>query len=163
MSCGFRLLAAAASFTLLLPTFESARGQDQGQVTKDVIFARKTLMNSLSDEMDKIETMIDTGKINLASAKDGADLISVMLMAFPHLFPASSNQWKPNADLDPATDTFSSPEVWAKYSDFYERAKASSKAAYEASRAENEAELKREIGTLRNACNSCHALYLKTQ
>jgi cytochrome c556 len=163
MSRGFRLLVAAASFTLLLPTFEPARGQDQNQVTKDVIFARKTLMNSLSDEMDKIETMIDTGKINLASAKDSADLISVMLMAFPHMFPASSNQWKPNADLDPATDTFASPDAWSKYPDFYKRATDASKAAYEASRAENDAGLKREIGTLRNACNSCHAIYLKTQ
>ena len=30
-----------------------------------------------------------------------SDTISVMLMAFPHLFPPASNQWKPDVARDP--------------------------------------------------------------
>jgi cytochrome c556 len=142
----------------------SAPGQDQSAATaKDVIFARKTVMSSLSDAMDRIETMLESGKINLAAGNADADTISVFLMAFPHLFPPSSNQWKPNADLDPATDTFASPDVWTKYSDFYQQSASAAKAADEARQATNDAEFKAAIGKLRLGCNGCHALYLKAQ
>jgi cytochrome c556 len=141
-----------------------ASAQDQSAATaKDVIFARKTLMSSISDNMDQIETMISTGKIDLADAHEHADTISVMFMAFPHLFPPGSNQWKPNADLDPATDTFTSPDAWSKFSDFYKRAAAASKTAFDMSRADKVDELKARAKELRVACNTCHDLYLKTQ
>jgi cytochrome c556 len=140
----------------------AAQAQDQSAATiKDVIFARKTVMSTLSDAMDKIETMIESGKINVAEGQDEANTISVMLMAFPHLFPPASNQWKPNSDLDPATDTFASPDVWTNYSDFYQRTSAASKAAYDARGADNENQFKAAIVDLRASCNSCHALFLK--
>ena len=52
-------------------------------------------------------------------------------MAFPHMFPAATNQWKPNVDKDPATDTFAAPEVWTKFADFYKRSTEASKLAYD--------------------------------
>jgi cytochrome c556 len=157
MGIGFACLAAA-----MLATSFTASAQDQSAATaKDVIFARKTLMSSISDNMDQIETMIATGKIDLDDAHEHADTISVMLMAFPHLFPASSNQWKPNADLDPGTDTFASPDVWSKFSDFYQRAAAASKTAYDMSRADKVDEFKNHAKALRAACNACHELNLK--
>ena len=159
MGIGFACLAAA-----MLATSFTASAQDQSAATaKDVIFARKTLMSSISDNMDQIETMIATGKIDLDDAHEHADTISVMLMAFPHLFPASSNQWKPNADLDPGTDTFASPDAWTKFPDFYKRAADASKTAYDMSRAEKEDAFKARATELRVACNGCHAVYLKTQ
>jgi cytochrome c556 len=149
----------------LLATSFVARAQDQSAATtKDVIFARKTLMSSISDNMDQIETMVASGKkIDLDDGHEHADTISVMFMAFPHLFPPSSNQWKPNADLDPATDTFASPDAWTKFSDFYQRAAAASKIAYDMSRADKEDAFKSLAKELRAACDSCHAVYLKTQ
>jgi hypothetical protein len=45
-----------------------------------------------------------------------------MLMSFPHMFPAETNQWKPRADRDPATDTYALPDLWLNFADFYERA-----------------------------------------
>jgi cytochrome c556 len=157
MALGCAGLAAA-----MLATSFMASAQDQSAATaKDVIFARKTLMSSISDNMDQIETMIATGKIDLADAHEHADTISVMLMAFPHLFPPGSNQWKPNADLDPGTDTFASPDVWSKFSDFYQRAAAASKTAYDMSRADKVEELKSHAKALRAACNACHDLNLK--
>jgi cytochrome c556 len=159
VAIGGAWLAAA-----LLGTSFIATAQDQSAATaKDVIFARKTLMSTLSDNMDQIETMISVNKIDLDDAHEHADTISVMLMAFPHLFPPSSNQWKPNADLDPGTDTFASPDVWTKFPDFYQRANAASKTAYNMSRAEKADDLKARTAELRTACNACHAQYLKTQ
>jgi cytochrome c556 len=129
----------------------------------DTIFARKTLMNSINGSMDEIEAMLAPGaKIESAEAREHADLISVLLMAFPHLFPPSTNQWKEGADRDPAADTYASPELWRQFPDFYARANAASKIALEASRAVNRADFQARITELRAACNGCHAAYQKT-
>jgi cytochrome c556 len=114
--------------------------------------------------MDQIEMMISTGKIDVADAHEHADTMSVMLMAFPHLFPPASNQWKANnPDPDPVADTFASPDVWSKFSDFYKRATEASKTAFDISHADKADELKAQTQKLRVACNACHAAYLKMQ
>jgi cytochrome c556 len=158
-------IACAGLAATVLGTSLIAMAQDQSAATaKDVIFARKTLMSSLSDNMDQIETMIASGKkLDLDDGHEHADTISVILMAFPHLFPPSSNQWKPNADRDPATDTFASPDAWTKFPDFYKRAADASKTAYDMSRADKEDAFKARAKELRVACDGCHAVYLKTQ
>jgi cytochrome c556 len=140
-----------------------ALGQDQSAASpQDAIVARKTAMNTLSDKMDVIEAAIASGKkIDVEDGHANADVISVLLMAFPHLFPPGTNQWKPNVDRDPATDTYASPDIWTKFADFYKRATAASKAAFDASRADDEAAFKAAIAQLRAGCNACHAAYLK--
>jgi cytochrome c556 len=156
-------IACAGLAAGVLATSFVALAQDQSAATvKDVIFARKTVMDTLSDNMDQIEGMISTGKIDIADAHEHADTISVMLMAFPHLFPPGSNQWKAtNPDPDPVTDTFASPDVWSKFSDFYKRANDASKTAFDISHADKADELKVQTQKLRVACNACHAAYLK--
>jgi cytochrome c556 len=140
-----------------------ALGQDQSAaIPKDAIVARKTAMDTLSDKMDIIEAAVATGtKLNLDEGHANADVISVLLMAFPHLFPPSTNEWKPNVDRDPATDTYASPDIWTKFADFYKQASTASKAAFDASRADDEAAFKAAIGKLRAGCNACHAAYLE--
>jgi len=126
---------------------------------KDTIFARKILMGAIDMNMDEIETMLaPEGKLELADAQEHAETISTMLMTFPHMFPPTTNQWKPGADRDPATDTFASPEVWANFSDFYKRAAEASKVAWNASRAKHAADFRLLIKQLRDQCNSCHAI-----
>src|SRR5882762_6971609 len=68
-----------------------ASGQDRGEaVAKDAIFARKILMDTISTNMDELETMTASDKgVNLAEGHEHADNISIMLMAFPHLFAPS--------------------------------------------------------------------------
>lgn len=129
---------------------------------KDAIFARKILMGAINTNMDEIETMLSPGEtLNLAEGQEHADTISIMLMAFPHMFPAATNQWKDGADRDAALDTYASPQLWTNFADFYQRAAAASKVAFEVSRAKNADEFRARIGELRNACNSCHAAYQK--
>ena len=120
-------------------------------------------MDAIDSHMDAIDWMVNSGKaIDLHEVGEHADTISIMLMAFPHLFPSSSNQWRPNAKRDPARDTFASPALWASYADFYRQAAAASRIAFKASRAKREADFKTHFAALRSACDSCHAAYLKT-
>jgi cytochrome c556 len=141
----------------------AAFGQDQGAAPpKDTIFARKILMDTISSNMDEIETMTSSpATIPLSEAHEHADVISVMLQAFPHLFPPATNQWKPNVERDAGTDTFASPDVWTRYSDFYKRADTASNLALDASRAETESEFRVLAAKLRAACDGCHAAYQK--
>jgi cytochrome c556 len=154
--------AALAAWVVAVGT--AAPAQDiAAPPAKDTIFARKTLMGAIDMNMDEIETMLaPEGKLELAEAQEHAETISTMLMAFPHLFPPATNQWKAGADRDPAYDTFASPDLWTNFADFYGRAAAASKVAYDASRAKRPDTFKPLIVTLRAACNACHAAYMKT-
>jgi len=154
----------ALSVACVLAAGSLAQGQEQGAAPpKDTIFARKILMGAIDMNMDEIETMITGGgKLDLAEGREHADTISIMLMTFPHLFPPVTNQWTANADRDPATDTYASPDLWTNFADFYRRATEASKIAFEASRAKSADDFKARVAELRTACNSCHAAYQKT-
>jgi cytochrome c556 len=161
-------IAGAIGATLLtaglLGSGSMALGQDQSAATpKDVIFARKILMGSVGENMDEIDTVIETGDIDLPHVRGHADTISVALMVFPHLFPPASNQWKEGADRDPGVDTFASPDVWTRFTDFYKLAADGTKAAYAASRAQSKDDFKTAGIELRRVCDACHAQFLKKE
>jgi cytochrome c556 len=131
---------------------------------KDTIFARKIVMGEIDMNMDEIETMLaPEGKLELSDAQEHAEVISTLLMAFPHLFPPSTNQWQEGARRDPATDTFANPAIWSNFADFYKRVGEASKIAWNASRAKRPDEFRAQIRELRLRCNGCHALNLKTE
>jgi cytochrome c556 len=157
-------LALGGTLASVLALGLTASGQDQSEaIIKDAIFARKILMNTIGTNMDELETMTGSDKaINLTEGHEHADNISVLLMAFPHLFGAATNQWKPNVERDPGRDTYASPDLFTHYADFYARAASASKTAFRASRAEKESEFRNYVAELRVACDSCHGLYLKT-
>ena len=157
-SCLLFGLAAALSIAAV-PTL----AEDQPP-PKDTIFTRKVVMGEIDMNMDEIETMLaPEGKLLLSDAEEHAEVISTLLMAFPHLFPPSTNQWKEGAERDPATDTFANPAIWSNFSDFYKRASEASKIAWAASRAKKPDEFRAQIKELRLRCNACHALNLKTE
>jgi cytochrome c556 len=164
MSRGLRVPAVAAAVIGMLTAAPFALGQESGgPPPKDTTFARKILMGAIDMNMDAVETMLaPNGKLDATEAREHADTISIMLMSFPHLFPAATNQWKPGADRDPATDTFASPDVWSNFADFYQRASAASKLAQQASNAKRLDEFRSLIEQLRAACNGCHEKYMKT-
>jgi len=137
-----------------------AVSQDQPP-PKETIFARKILMDSIGRNMDELEALAASAKVDLTEGKDHADIVSVMLLAFPHLFPPATNQWKANVQRDPGTDTFAAPEVWTNYADFYKRAADAAELAFKASRVDDGAAFKDFIGQLRVACDSCHGVYMK--
>jgi cytochrome c556 len=157
-----RAVAAAAIVASTVAMFADVARAQELPAAKDTIFARKILMGAIDMNMDEIETMLaPEGKLDLAEGQEHSETISTMLMAFPHMFPPATNQWKAGATRDPATDTFASPELWANFADFYARASEASKIAWSASRAKRPADFRALIVQLRERCNGCHALNLK--
>jgi cytochrome c556 len=157
-------IARAGLVAAVLAASLAAVAQDQRAATiPDVIFARKTLMNFMCDKLADIERRIALGHIDLDGERGTADAISVMFMAFPHLFPPGSNQWNPAADPDPAADTYASPELWTRFSDFYRLARAAAQSAHDMSRADKIDEFKTRARELRIICDTCHALYSENQ
>jgi len=155
---------AASAFALALITSFQAPAQDGAALATDAIFARKLMMSGIEENMTEITKRLDSKTpLDLGATRFHADMISILMMGFPHLFPASTNQWKPEGEHDPATDTFAAPEIWTRYAEFYAQAAAASKAAYRASRAEQEAELRSAVAELRAACDGCHASFQKTE
>jgi cytochrome c556 len=135
-------------------------GQDPNPASpQEVIYARKTLMNSIAANMYPIDEMVETGKIDLVTGRANAESISAMLMAFPHLFPNSTNLWHPNAARDPATDTLADAAIWESRSFFYRDAMAASKYAFEASRAPTIPDFRKSARDLRLTCDGCHSTY----
>jgi len=161
-SRGSPIMIGCAAFAIIgMGALASAQDRSVA-IAKDAIFARKILMDTIGSNMDELESMTSSGKaINLTEAREHADMISVMMMAFPHLFARDTNQWKPDAERDPGRDTYASPDLFTNYTDFYAKAARASKIAYNASRARQEGEFKTFVGELRVACDSCHAVYLK--
>jgi len=158
---GFVAIAFAAA---VLAAGCATPGPDQSVATAaDAIFSRKIVMDTINNHMDELEGMLASAeKLDLAEAREHADVISVMFMAFPHLFPPGTNQWKLNGERDAGRDTYASPDLRKNFADFYGRAGRASKVAYAASRAKEQGELRTLIAELRTVCNSCHAAYLKT-
>lgn len=152
------------AIALICAIASAAVGEELGAaMLKDEVFARKVLMDIVDHTLDKLELSLNSGRsVDLADAAERADAISVMLMAFPHLFPSSTNQWRANTERDPAHDTFASPDLWLNFSDFYQRAMTASRLAHDASWARQEGEFRNAVASLRAACNSCHAVYVKT-
>jgi cytochrome c556 len=152
------LVTACVVMSLALPLRSNA--QDVASAS-DVIAARKLLMDSIMNNMDKIQEMISERRIDPGVSRECADNIASMLAAFPHLFPPGSNQWKEDVDLDPVKDTFASPDIWTEFADFSRRAAAAAATALELRRAGNEDDVKQLYRALGVACDTCHALYMK--
>jgi len=157
-----RWLAGAVGGLVLIIGSLAASGQNQsaGSVN-DVIFARKTLMATIARNMYPIDEMRQNGKYDLEKGRANADAISGMLMAFPHLFPPTTNTWTDKGPRDPVVDTFASPTIWEAYTSFYKEAQAASKIAFELSDAKNETDFRTKARDLRLACDTCHADYQK--
>ena len=93
----------ALATVIVVCVVSKAPGQDQSTATPNAtIYARKSVMDTISDKMDRIEAAVSSNKkIDYDAVREDADVISVLLQAFPHMFPLSTNQWKPNATAIP--------------------------------------------------------------
>jgi cytochrome c556 len=156
------VLIGGACLVVGIGTSLTALGQDQSVATaNDIIFARKTLMVSIANNMYPIDQMREIGKFDLPRGRASAEAISAMLMAFPLLFPPTTNTWTDKAPRDPAVDTFAAPTIWQEYTFFYKEAQAASKYAFNLSHAENDADFRKNATELRLACDTCHAAFQK--
>jgi hypothetical protein len=113
-----RVLSGLCLAAVILGSGFAAWAQDKALPPGDIITARKTLMSVIARNMYPLDEMIYTGKINLPRGRGNADSIAAMLQAFPLLFPAHTNAWKPGT-ADPASATFADPHIWDQFDFFY--------------------------------------------
>jgi cytochrome c556 len=127
----------------------------------DVVLARRVLMAGIGRNMDEVTGMIEAGgDFSLQEGREHTDLISTMLLAFPHLFPMETDTWSEKlAQDDPAHVSLALPTVWRNYDDFVSSAQQASKTALDASFAKTADQFKALANHLQQACDSCHQIY----
>jgi cytochrome c556 len=164
-----RVAAAALTMGICLGALVSHAGARAGDRSPtmgethpaEVVLARRVLMAGIGRNMDEITGMIeDAAAFNLGEAREHADVISTMLLAFPHLFPIETDTWSDRlAEDDPAHVSLALPTVWQNYDDFVARAQQASQIALDASFAATAAQFKAVANGLQQACDSCHQAY----
>jgi cytochrome c556 len=121
----------------------------------DVVQARQLLMTQIDEDMQLVDLAAGGKDFPLDELKSNANRISIMLGAFPHLFPAQTK---------PGPDTFSTaaaPAIWQDFEAFYGQTDAATKLAYDASQATAIEQFRDSAKKLRAACDGCHAKYMK--
>lgn len=124
----------------------------------ELITARQELMTNMEVLMVPLDTATIEPVRDMAALRANGELISVMLTAFPHLFPPTTNLHDPR---DPLTRTLALPTVWTSFEGFRAMAKASAQAAEAVADAPDEPTLKAAARQLRASCDGCHAVYLR--
>jgi cytochrome c556 len=153
---------AAGVVAAAVQALEARRAPTRGEThPADVVLARRILMTGIGRNMDEITGMIeDGGTFELHEAREHADAISTMLLAFPHLFPVETDTWSEKlAEDDPARVSFALPAVWQDYDGFVARAQTASQTALDASFAKTAEQFKALARDLQQACDSCHQKY----
>ncbi len=87
----------------------------------EVVQARQLLMSQIDDEMQPVDLVAGGKDLSLDELKSNANRISIMLGAFPHLFPP---QTKPGPD---AFSTAAAPAIWQDFEAFYGQTDAAAK------------------------------------
>jgi cytochrome c556 len=123
----------------------------------DVVQARQLLMSQIDEEMQPVDLVAGGKDLPLDELKSNVYRINTMLAAFPHLFPP---QTKPGPD---AFSTAAAPEIWQNFEAFYGQVDAAAKVAYEASQATAIGPFRESAKKLRQACDGCHAKYMKVE
>jgi len=129
---------------------------DQTSV-EDIIAARQTLMTTIEELMQPIDTFTVDESVDTDVMRANANTISAMLLAVPHLFPERTNLY--DAD-DEYPVTIAMPAIWESFSTFYTLASAASESALRLAETSDDAELRDASLGLRGACDACHANYL---
>jgi cytochrome c556 len=124
----------------------------------DVIHARGEVMEHMELLMEAIDTIQVEPVRNVEQLQLQALAISAMLQAVPHLFPPTTNLYRPEG---PDFPTLALPTIWKNFDTFYKLAMSASEAAEEFADTKGDAALRAASLKLRNSCDACHTLYLR--
>lgn len=122
----------------------------------DVIHARNELMMHMELLMEPIDSIQVEPVRNVDQLHINAEAIAAMLQAVPHLFPPTTNLYKPEG---PEFPTLALPTVWENFDTFYRLAMSSSATAEQMAEATGDAALRAASLKLRNSCDACHTLF----
>ena len=125
---------------------------------EDVTIARQVLMVGMSRLMAPIDAYAVGAHDDPDEVRDAAATIGEMMIAFPHLFPPTTNLYDPNADL-PVTAAL--PVIWEQFPAFYAMSAAAQTAAESLAVAAEVDAIRAGAERLRATCDGCHAVYLE--
>jgi cytochrome c556 len=124
----------------------------------ELITARLELMVHVEELMKPLDTLTVEAVEDAPQLHTNAEVISVMLLTLPHLFPPTTNLYDPRS-RDPAT--LAQPAIWKNFDNFFRLAMAASQAAEAVARAQGMEQLRSTSLQLRASCDACHELYLR--
>ena len=153
------LLALAACSAGDKPAAESA-ATDPGWTGQtrptDVIHARTELMEHAELLMEAIDTIQVEPVRDVDQLHLQAEAIAAMLQAAPHLFPPTTNLYKPEG---PEYPTLALPAIWENFDTFYRMAMSASRAAEDFTETTGDEPLRAASRKLRASCDACHTLF----
>jgi cytochrome c556 len=125
---------------------------------QDVIDARRAIMTAVEDLMRPIDGYTADGEGDPTALTASAQKIAAMLLAFPHLFPPTTNLYNPAVESPP---TLALPKLWEEFPAFYAMALAASTTATAMAATTGAEPLREASRSLRASCDSCHALSMR--
>ena len=124
----------------------------------EVIEARRLLMLELERLMRPIDAFVTGESIDAAALREDATAIEAMLLAFPHLFPPTTDRYDATV-LDPPTIAL--PAIWQIFVTVLAQAEVAERAAAGLRAAEGGGSRRGAGMRLRAACDGCHAAFTK--
>lgn len=125
----------------------------------------REIIRARFEMMSRIETlMLPIDAIQIEPVKDpeqlrtNARVISAMLLAMPHLFPPTTNLYKPEG---PEYPTLALPAIWKNFDTFNKLALAASRTAAEMGETADTMALQAAGAKLQASCDACHALFVR--
>jgi cytochrome c556 len=145
---------------LLMRNAVPGRGEGWTGLTEpdEIIEARRVLMIQMEQLMRPIDEFTAGEPRDLLALQSAAATIESMLLAFPHLFPPTTNLYDPTVRESPTTAL---PALWQDFATFRELAAAGETAAATIAAADGADPLRAAGRSLRASCDSCHALFTK--
>ena len=126
---------------------------------EEIIEARRVLMIQMEPLMRPIDAFSAGEPGDLPGLRAAAATLESMLMAFPHLFPPTTNRYDPTTRESP---TFALPAIWENFAAFRTVSETAVMAAASmAAAAEDEESLRKAGRSLRASCDGCHAVFAK--
>lgn len=139
-------------------TADSATAGTAPADTAEIIEARRVLMRQVQRLMQPIDAFAFDGNGDAVTVRSAAESIEAMMLAFPHLFPASTNLYDASLREPP---TIATPAVWKKFADFRTLAEKSERSAAAAVASTDVTTLRTAAVALRDTCETCHAQFTK--
>lgn len=125
---------------------------------EEIIEARRVLMIDMERQMAPIDAFTTGQPADLEALRARGLTIEAMLLAFPHLFPPTTDLFDPDV-LEPPTIAL--PAVWQDFDAFLALAEAGEHAAAAVAAAEDAAAMRAAGASLRATCDTCHARFSK--
>jgi cytochrome c556 len=125
---------------------------------EEVIEARRLLMQELERQIGPIDQFTLGKSADLDALRSAAATMEPLLLAFPHLFPPTTNLFESTQLESP---TIALPAIWEDFETFQQVAVDTEEAAVEIVAAKTAGQLRTAARRLRARCDACHAAFTR--